>query len=192
MKSTLIVLGLIAAGISQAVMFDWESISLGVSTSFSQTVGGLTATVTGVSSQVTSITASGGAANLPFGLRSVCGGVATPSNSWRPTRIDFSSTVTGVTAWFGDNGPDDDGTVTLSAYNANNILIGSSSIVRGTTLPAQSLTVNAVGIAYVIGTTNATPNGHSVVWDNVSTVPEPATMAVFGLGAATLLRRRKK
>jgi len=192
MKTSLVVLGLVVAGISQAVTFDWETLTPGVASSFSQTVGGVTATVTSPGFSVTAMLASGGAANLPFGNVSVAGGVATPSNSWKPIRVDFSMAMSSVTAWFGDNGTDNDGTVFLAGYSNSNTLIATSSIVRGASLPAQSLTVSGTGIAYVLGTTNATTNPHSIVWDNFSAVPEPASMLALGIPALAMLRRNRR
>ena len=192
MKTSLIVLGLLVAGVSQAIVFDWETVTPGTASSFSQTISGVTATVTSPGFSVTAMMASGGAANLPFGNVSVAGGTATPLNSWKPIKVAFSTGMTSVTAWFGDNGTDNDGTVFLSAYDSTNILIATTSIARGTSLPAQSLTVSGTSIAYVLGSTNATSNPHSIVWDNFSAVPEPTSMAVLGLGAAALLRRRAR
>jgi hypothetical protein len=187
MKKSLVLVSLMVAAASQAVLFDWENLSAGTATSFSQTVGGVTATVTGVGGIVTAL--SPGA--LPFGTMSVVGGVATPVNSWKPTRVDFSQAMTSVTAWFGDNGPDNDGTVTLTAYDLTDSIVDSVSIFRGTITTAQTLTVNGTGIRYVVGTTDAPTNPHSIVWDNYSAVPEPATMIALGLPVLALLRRKR-
>lgn len=119
-----------------------------------------------------------------------------------PIRFSFDHLVTSITANFGDRGLDDDGTVTLTAYNAAGALLGSisanypSSESAGKTL---QLSV-AGGASYFIGSTNASWAPNSVGWDiadvqYIAAVPEPAAWAlmILGFGAGgTMLRTRRR
>ena len=188
MKTSLIAIGFLAASASQAVVFDWENLVAPANgPSYSQTVDGITATVTGVGGMVAVIDGSA----LGFGQASVVGGENT--GNFLPTRFDFSSPLTDVTVWFGDNATDDDGTVTLTSYGASNNVIAISSLYRGTMTGAQSLTVMGTGISYIIGSSDSPTNGNSIVWDNISSpVPEPATMLALGIPALAMLRRNRR
>jgi hypothetical protein len=166
-----------------AVLFDFNNASNGSYSSVSQTVSGYTATATGVGGNITVLAWQGSPV--------VAGGA---SGAWLPTRVDFSAPMTSVSAMFGDNGVDDDGFVILRAYNAADALVDTQSYNYGMSSGFASLTVTGANIAYVIGTTTATSNPNSVVWDNFSAapVPEPATLAALGLGVAALARRRNR
>lgn len=174
---------------SMATLFDFNNAAAGNWTSISQTVDGITATATGVGANITSFSW--------LGSPVIVGGA---SGAWKPTRVDFSVAVTSVSAMFGDGSADDDDFVVLSAYDAGNNLLDQQSFYYGTMNGWASLTVTGANIAYVIGSTTAQGTAFnqglpdSVVWDNfeVQAVPEPATIAALGLGAAALVRRRAR
>jgi len=180
---------------SSAANFDWENLAAGAQASVSQTDGALTATATGIGANISVFNMGVNAGFESFETRSLIG--ALDGNGDRVgIKVSFSSLVTGVTADVGDASADNDGTITLAAYDSSDNFLVSASFVYGTSVGVINLGVFASNIAYVLGTTDAgTANGkNSVVWDNFTAtpVPEPATMAALGLGAAALLRRRRK
>jgi PEP-CTERM motif. len=106
-----------------------------------------------------------------------------------------------VTVEFGDQNPDDDGTVTLAAYNAADVLVDIESLIYGTLSGTRSLTVDAPDIAYVItGATGSVSFPNSLAYDNVAVtpgpgfvpVPEPSTLSLFGPCLAMLALRGKR
>jgi len=120
-----------------------------------------------------------------------------------PFRAAFSfpgQNVTSVSVALGDFDGDDDN-LFLRAFDSSNNLIGSASgFIPASFFGGQTLTVTApagVGIARVeFGSTGAFNN--SVYFDNftivTAPVPEPTTLAAFGLvavGGLSYVRRRK-
>jgi hypothetical protein len=74
----------------------------------------------------------------------------------------------------------------MVAFNANNQAVGSASVNDNGTW--QQLVVNAANISYVqLRSSNAFG-----AYDDLSAVPEPATMLALGAGLAALVARRKK
>jgi PEP-CTERM motif. len=160
-----------------------------------QTVGGLTATASGVGGNhaVAVFTPPLG---LGFGNHSLTSGGTSTS-----LRLAFSYTALSVTVEFGDQNPDDDGTVTLAAYNAADVLVDIESLIYGTLSGTRSLTVDAPDIAYVItGATGSVSFPNSLAYDNVAVtpgpgfvpVPEPSTLSLFGPCLAMLALRGKR
>ena len=107
--------------------------------------------------------------------------------------IDFVSVV------LGDFGDDED-SIFLNAYDSNDLLLGSDQFPLPDTLSGgHALSVSANHISYVKfwGQGN---NNNSVYFDNfeyqttsiASTVPEPATLTIFGLGLLGLALRKKE
>ena len=179
--------------IANAQLFDWENLGLGEFPSVDQTVGGITATATGVGSTIRVVSVGGYL--LSFGNWSLTGGPISPGGpGFVPIRVDFSSVLTEVTVWFGDGGADDDGTVTVTAYNAADAQVGQQTFVYGTRFGEESLTVSAPDISYFVAGSSGPASPNSLSWDNMSVtpVPEPATMIALGVGIAALAARRRR
>lgn len=106
--------------------------------------------------------------------------------------IEFQSTVNQFGGYFGSNFHTPNGKITF--YDANNTVIGSP-----TTLLAPQGTWQWNGFSSTVGIKKIRIDGiqgnnGAIMADDlqVQAVPEPATMSALGLGAAAMLRRRKK
>lgn len=183
---------------SHAIQFDFESAPpAGTYTSVSQTVDGVTATATGVGSDVLVYTFGSGYPNFAgFGQRSLAGAKLDPEDpvfNLVPLRIDFSTQVSFVSAQVGDGGGDDDGTVTLSGYSSGGDLLAQTSGFYGTSDAPLTLTMSASGIAYIVGQTSAASFTNTLVWDNiiVTPVPEPGSSIVLVSALAWFARRKR-
>lgn len=106
---------------ANAAVFDFETSTLGVSSSIVATNGGLTLTVTSSSGSV-AVDNNGFPALL--GTRSVTGTNAL-HEQFSPLTFSFSAPVSSVTFLFGDLGGDDDSPVHISAYNSSNVLLST-------------------------------------------------------------------
>ncbi len=106
-----------------------------------------------------------------------------------PETITFSNFVNQVSIFA--SGGVFQGTFVMSAYGAGNTFLGASLVNTNAGqwgLVGVNTGANAIDHVTLTEVSGAT----FFVYDDLSAVPEPATMAVLGLGAAALLRRRRK
>lgn len=181
---------LTTCAISSAQTFDWENLSLGSFSSVVQTVGGITATGTGVGANVQVLDMTFAFAG--FGTRSIYGDGGAGGNRV-PLRVDFSAVLSQVRVEFGDGGNDDDGTVTITAFNSSDVQVDQESFAFGFNTGIESLTLDAPDISYIVGGTNGSIV-NSVAFDNMSVtpVPEPASIIAIGAGLAALAASRRR
>lgn len=187
---TLIAASLLSLGsFASAQVFDWENLGLGNFSSVSQTVSGITATGTGVGGTIDVLDFGSFTNFSTFGTRSIVGG----GDPRVAIRVDFSIDLTLLTVQFGDIGVDDDGTVTVKAYNSSNAVVDTNSMNYGLMDRLASLTLSAPDISYFIAVSGG-PFPNTLVWDNmrVTPVPEPATMIALLAGVSALVARRRR
>jgi hypothetical protein len=116
--------------------------------------------------------------------------------TFAPVRFAFNRAISSITFNFGDDGGDDDGTVTISAYDFGGDFLGSASETYGAGVSqGGSLTLAFAGARYFIASTDA-PNPHSLGWDisairTAAAVPEPSAWALMILGFGILGARAR-
>jgi hypothetical protein len=176
---------------AQATLFDFENIAVGTTTTFTDTVGGLTATFTGSAS----VCASGGL------FVSLTGNVeaqelCTAGNQTGPLGISFSSDQSSVSFDFAtvELVPGTPGAVTVQAFENANLV--ATSVFSSTVPPGNPA---GEGLASIAGTFNrlvvtGDTSDTLLAIDNIITpaVPEPASIALLGTGLAGLLLGRRR
>lgn len=107
-----------------------------------------------------------------------------------PEQINFSVAVNTVS--INASGGNFKGVFVMTAFDSSNNLLGGSAIATAVGQWGLLSFNSSTNISKVV-LTEATNAGY-FVYDDLSTsaVPEPASMAVLGLGAAALIRKRRK
>jgi hypothetical protein len=179
---------------AQATLFDFENIALGTTTTFTDKVGGLTATFTGSAS----VCSSGGQFVSLTGnieAQELC----TAGNQTGPLGISFSSDLSSVSFDFAtvELVPGTPGALTVQAFENANLV--ATAVFNSTVPPGNP---GGEGLASIAGTFNrlvltGDTSDTLLAIDNINTpalVPEPASIALLGTGLASLvlLRRRRK
>jgi len=108
---------------------------------------------------------------------------------------DFDNPLSAITFLFGDNGGDDDGFVTIDAYDAANNFVVGGNFFYGTSDTVGSLNLAGTNMDHFMVNSNGTQAPGSLFFEVSATtngaVPEPASMATLGLGVVALIRRRR-
>ncbi len=189
------VAALASSGVAKASLIDFESTPLGTYSSLSFNSGEAVLTFLGGDGLFDIGTGSPG---FPIDGRNAISFFTNPGPS--PFQLDFFAATNYVQVGVGDFNTDVDNTF-MDAFDSGGNLIGSASYVNPLeTNGGGFLTIAApANIAYV-RFRDEEPFAGAVYWDNITyenrtnpEVPEPATLALFGLGLAFIgIGRRKK
>lgn len=188
-----------------AVTFDFENANQPSYSSLTQTISGLTVTV----STTTPGYVLAQDVGVPLLGKVALIGSVTPAANYAqfvPLKFAFSTALSSITFAFGDAGGDPD-PVLVQAYDALNNLLGSvtASYDEGVSTGSTVTAAFAGATSYIVssGTSPAYNNPNSLGWEikdavvgSTSTaVPEPASWALFisgfGLLAGSMRRRAR-
>ncbi|MQM32708.1 MAG: hypothetical protein CRU78_20350 [Candidatus Accumulibacter phosphatis] len=175
---------------ASATTIDFQSFAIGTYSSLS--TADFTITYTGGDGTFDVTSASPGAPIVDHALISFFQNPGTA-----PFKVTFHTAVSAFSIGVGDYNGDVDYTF-LEAYSASDTLLDSDTYVNPETMYGGGFLTasSATPISYVLFW-DAEPYAGAVYWDTMSydknSVPEPAALALFGLGLASLgfTRRRR-
>lgn len=197
------VLAIAASGSAMGQLFDFEAETAtagGGYTSLAMTVGAQTLTITRAGGTAFDVVENtGGQAGKPghWGLNSLSPFVDTTGGDFI---CDFALGILSFSVEFGDYEPSDDDEILLEAWSGAG---GTGTFLGSVGASAPSDTTefdwDSVGFGGSPAAMSIVMKGGSadfpasLFWDNihVETVPEPATLAVLGLGVLAMRRRRR-
>lgn len=109
------------------------------------------------------------------------------------TAILFDRPIPSFSLRAGDFGSDDDSPLMITAFDAQDQTLAQDSVLwdASSSPPFATLSVSAPSIRKVIYNSGGNwPN--STFIDDLTFIPEPATVALLGLGSLVLIRRRQR
>jgi hypothetical protein len=182
-----------STGFSQA--FDWQSVVPGDYTvPVVMSSGGNSVTVSALNTPNPIIHVADPAVPLLGSLSASAFNGSVLYGNNRGQLWDFALPLNSVTFLFGDAGGDDDGTVSIAAYDAANNLLGVGTKVYGGSASGNFMTLSFATMDHFQCTSDgAGTSAASSLFFEVSAsaaVPEPNVVGMLALGALALLRRR--
>jgi hypothetical protein len=107
------------------------------------------------------------------------------------TTILFDKPVTSFSLRAGDFGADNDNFLMITAFDAQDQILAQDSVPWNATMqpPFATLSVSAPDISKVIYNSGGS-YANSTFIDDLTFVPEPATICLLGFGALSLIRRK--
>ena len=108
------------------------------------------------------------------------------------TTIQFNKSISSFSLRAGDFGFDDDVPLEITAFDAQNIPLAQDTVIWNASSepPFATLSVTAPGIRKVIYHSGGVYENSTFI-DDITFIPEPATVLLLGLGGLALLKKRK-
>jgi hypothetical protein len=184
---------LLSAAANASIVFNFDGDSIGTSTTFTDTVGGLSATFSGSADP-------GGFVVYPTMFETLTGNVlGDPGPAFMDNLaldVSFSQDLSAIELDFATSDFVTPSLFTLNVYE-NSDLVGSVSstgqFLPGFTFPEGEIAFDGAAFNNVVISSAATDFAVDNI--NVATAPEPGTLAAFGIGLVLLgvssIRRRK-
>ncbi len=191
-KISIVVAASAFASFSFGQAFDWETVAPGTYSSVTMTNGGNSVTVSPIGATNPAILVSNPSVALLGSLSGSAFNAPVTFGNNRAQLWDFVTALSSVTFVFGDNGGDDDGTVTIRAYDSANAFLGQGTKFYGFSSVGDGITLSFANMDHFEFTTNGgVAHSMSAEVKASTPVPEPASMCAIALGIAGIVRRRR-